>query len=792
MIVLVATIGVAQLAQAIVFTFPDLPPAQAARYPLAVGRVWEDVAGIRITGAELTVLIIVPLLSLALGWFLNRTTFGRTVKASADNPDLARLSGISPKKVSTFVWIVAGLLASISLILLSGLAGSPTGIDTLGPATLNRALAAAVIAGMASFPRALLAGVAIGVVEAVIRFNFFDQAGLIDFLLFVAVIVAVFLQTRSEEVEASTYSFAPRVHAVPERLRSIWWVRHLGLLVGGLTVAVAAIVPLIVTEPSRHLLYTQILLFAIAALSLVVVTGWSGQLSLGQMAFAGIGALFAAACRRGIAVDIGWHDLRIIDAGVEPLPWGISLLAGAAFAALAAVVVGLGALRVRGLLLAVSTFAFAVATQQYLYRRPFFSNGNSASVPFERGSILGVDFTSQRAFYWLSLAALVIVVVVVARLRRTGVGRTTIAVRDNPDAAAAYTVGGGRTKLTAFALAGGLAGLAGGLMAGAIENVPLTERIFQVEDSLRLVSIVVIGGLSSVAGPILGALWVVGLPAVFPDNNADATVHLQHRAAPAPPLLPRWAGADRLQRPRRARPLAGCPLAGGHRQADAHTTGVPRAHGPRPGRRRGARTRRRRRERALRRHRRRRRGQPDRRGQRGRRPDRDQRRRQVHAAQRHRRLRALSGPGPPARVRHHPKGCCGTGPSGTGPHVPGRDALPRAHRAGDRAGGAGGPGPHALRGQRRHPPLLPPPGAGPRRRSRRADRLPRPRPLRRRVHRRPVDGHPSHRGARRAARPRRPGPLPGRTHGGRRPARDRGLRVRSSWRSAGSWARRWS
>lgn len=517
-ILLVATIGIAQLAQAVVRSFPDLETTQAARYPVAVGRVWDDVAGIRVTGPELTVLVVVPVLSLLLGWFLNRTTFGRTVKASADNADLARLSGISPKTVSTFVWVVAGVLASISLILLSGTAGSPTGIESLGPSTLNRALVAAVIAGMASFPRAMLAGVALGVVEAVIRFNWYDQAGLVDFVLFLAVVIAVFFQSRGQREEAATFSFAPRVTPVPDRLRAIWWVRHLGLLVGGATVLVAALVPVVVTQPSRHLLYTQILLFAIAALSLVVVTGWSGQLSLGQMAFAGTGALFAAACQRGLAIDIGWGDLRL-DAGVVPLPWGVSLLAGAAFAALVAVAVGLGALRVRGLLLAVTTFAFALAAQQYFYRRPFFSDGNTVSVPLERGSVLGIDLTSQRAFYWFSLAALVVVLLGVAHLRRTGVGRMTIAARDNPDGASAYTVGRARTKLTAFALAGGLAGLAGGLMASAIENVPLTERIFQVDDSLRLVSMVVIGGLTSVAGPVLGALWVVGLPAIFPDND---------------------------------------------------------------------------------------------------------------------------------------------------------------------------------------------------------------------------------------------------------------------------------
>ena len=517
-IVLVATIGVAQLAQAIALSFPNIESRTTARYPVPIGSVWENVGGLRITGPQLTVLIVVPVVAVGLGWFLNRTTFGRTVTASADAPDLARLSGISPKMVSTFVWTTAGLLSSASLIMLSGIARTPSGIESLGPSTLNRALAAAVIGGMVSFPRTFAAAVGLGVCDAILRFNFPDKAGLIDFIVFLVVVVAVFVQTRARDTETATFSFAPRVRPVPERLQQIWWVRNLPRLVGVAALVVAAVVPLVVTETSRQLLYTQILLFAIAAMSLVVVTGWSGQLSLGQMAFAGVGALFAAAANRGIQVDVGWGDARL-DVHLVGLDWVLSIVIGAAFAALVAIVIGVGALRVRGLLLAVSTFSFALAAQQYLYRRPFFSDGRTTSVRFERHPFLGVDLAEQREYYWFCLTALALVVIVVARLRRSGVGRTIIAVRDNPDAATSYTIRPGPAKILAFGVAGALAGLAGGLMAGAIQNVPLTERIFQVEDSLRLVAIVVIGGLGTVAGPVLGALWVVGLPAFFPDND---------------------------------------------------------------------------------------------------------------------------------------------------------------------------------------------------------------------------------------------------------------------------------
>jgi len=170
------------------------------------------------------------------------------------------------------------------------------------------------------------------------------------------------------------------------------------------------------------------------------------------------------------------------------------------------------------LLLAVSTFAFGVAASQYFYYRPILSAGQVESVPFLRTSFFGIGVQSQRVFYYVVLVALVIAVMITARLRRTGVGRSTIGVRDNPEGASGYTVDPTWVKLRTFALAGGIAGLAGALLAGALQSVPL-QQFYGVNDSLQLVAVVVIGGLGSITGPILGALWVIGLPAFFPTSE---------------------------------------------------------------------------------------------------------------------------------------------------------------------------------------------------------------------------------------------------------------------------------
>jgi ABC-type branched-subunit amino acid transport system ATPase component/ABC-type branched-subunit amino acid transport system permease subunit len=513
-ILLVATVGVAQLMQAVLVAMPEVEGG-TNDYPVAIGRLFEPVTQLRVTGPKLTIILVVPVVALLLGWLLTRTTFGTAVSASADNADLSRLSGVNPKVISTSVWIIGGFVSTLSMILLSG-GGGVTGLHNLGPLTLTRALAAAVIAGMRSFPRAVIAGVAIGVIEFGLRFNFLNEAGLIDFILFLAVIVAVFLQSRSSD--ESVLAFAPKVRPIPKRLKSLWFVRYLPRIIVAYFFVIAFYVGHFIDTPSKLLLYSTIIGFAICGMSVTVITGWAGQLSLSQMAFAGIGALTAAGFTRGLEMDIGWRSTRIIDFQLDPLPFGVSILIATFTTAALAAFIGIGALRVRGLLLAVSTFAFAIAAQQYLYRRPFFSDGNS-SVRFERGEIFGIQIAAQHRYFWLSLFTLALVVMAVSRLRHSGVGRTMIAVRDNADAASAYTVNPTRSKLVSFALAGGIAGFGGALLGGLVRNIRYSEALFLVGDSLKIVAIVVIGGLGSIIGPVIGAIWVEGLPAFWPDNT---------------------------------------------------------------------------------------------------------------------------------------------------------------------------------------------------------------------------------------------------------------------------------
>jgi len=516
-ILLVATIGIAQLADLFRNALPDLGIQLGARYPLPFNGEW-TVAGVRITSAEIIVLIAVPLIATGVSLLLGRTRVGKTVQAAASNADKARLSGINPKLVSTFVWTLSGLLAALTTVMLAGTKGQLVGLETLGPATLTRVLAAALIGSLVSFPRALTGGVVIGVLEALLRFNYPAQGGRIEALLFVGIAVSVWVITRRRRSAAQeSFSFAPRVRPVPEALRQRWWVHNLTPLMALVGLAVAALLPLVITLPSRQFLWTEMLLTATLALSLVVLTGWTGQLSLGQAAFAGIGALGTAALVRGATLGVGVGDASF-DIDLPEIPFLAATVLMAAVCVCVALVIGLGALRVRGLMLAIVTLGFALAAQQYLWRTNFFSDGNATSVPLPRGSVGPFDLSSQRSYYWFSLALLALVVLLIARLRRSGIGRIIIAVRDNPDSAAAYTVSPTRAKLIGFGLAGGIAGFAGGALGGLFVTISFND-LFDVDASFTAVSVAVIGGIGSIAGPILGALWVVGLPALWPDND---------------------------------------------------------------------------------------------------------------------------------------------------------------------------------------------------------------------------------------------------------------------------------
>jgi branched-chain amino acid transport system permease protein len=231
-----------------------------------------------------------------------------------------------------------------------------------------------------------------------------------------------------------------------------------------------------------------IVVWAIVGVSLVVLTGWAGQISLGQFALVAIGAAVTGSLVR--------------EGGVDPLA---ALAAGTAAGLVAAVVLGLPALRIRGLFLAVTTLAFAATTSSYLLHVDWLVPEGVIERPFLFGRI---DLESDRAFYFFTLALLVLAIVAVRRLRQSRVGRAIVAVRDNERAAQAYGANATVAKLTAFAVSGAIAGLAGGLLV--LHQHRLIAVQYDPSQSLQAFAMAVIGGLGSIPGAVIGAIYVKG------------------------------------------------------------------------------------------------------------------------------------------------------------------------------------------------------------------------------------------------------------------------------------------
>ncbi len=508
-VISIATVGVAQLVFFATLTLPAIQTGAGFPSPFLPGRdfgifglfdlptQFDITNNLILRSREFSVLLLAPAAILLLSWFVTGTRFGLAVRASADNPDTARLFGISVKQASTIVWVLAGGFAVFTTVLSAPLVGisASAGALSLGPGLLLRALTVALIARMTSLPITILGGLGVGIVEAIVIRNSADPS-VINVWLFVFVVVIVLVQRRQAASEGE-WSLSPKIREIPERLRALWWVRRLPQIASVVGLLVLAAVPLVFTQASEQFLWTLVVIYAMAALSVTVLTGWSGQLSLGQFAFVGLGAM--------VTVTLYQRN---------DLPFLLALVIASAVGVVASFIIGIPALRVRGLYLAVATLAFAVAAGSWLLNQAFLL-GDGSSVPsLDRPGIGPLDFGDRRTYYWFCLAVLLLVILAVARLRRTGVYRTMVAVRENEEAASAYTVSPARAKLTAFAVAGGIAALAGGLLAVLLPGfTPSVE--FEPNESIRVLAIAIIGGLGSITGAVLGSIYVLGLPAAL-------------------------------------------------------------------------------------------------------------------------------------------------------------------------------------------------------------------------------------------------------------------------------------
>ncbi|MBA3653023.1 MAG: branched-chain amino acid ABC transporter ATP-binding protein/permease [Actinobacteria bacterium] len=250
-------------------------------------------------------------------------------------------------------------------------------------------------------------------------------------------------------------------------------------------------------------IFVGVIATAIAALSLDVLVGRTGQLSLAHAAFLGLGAF------------------TTVNVGGRGAPWPIALLAGVIAAAAVATVAGLPSLRIRGLQIAIVTLALQYATEQYAFKNQTIT---AAAQSLDRPNLIRTD----PALYFFAVALLAIALLVRRRLSVTRAGRALLAVRDIEGRANAFGIEPGPTKLLAYSISGGLVGLGGALLA--FKNAPGTLTSldpFALMRSLLLVAVVIVGGAGSGAGIIAAAFFIDGVPQLFESVGVPFThVHL--------------------------------------------------------------------------------------------------------------------------------------------------------------------------------------------------------------------------------------------------------------------------
>jgi ABC-type branched-subunit amino acid transport system ATPase component/branched-subunit amino acid ABC-type transport system permease component len=492
LILTVATIGLSELFAAGQLALPKLFHFNLAPQPPVPFHFRWTWFPVTFNAGHLLILIVVPVVTLGLVAFFRYTDVGIAVRAQAESADRAALLGIPVKRLGTLVWVIAAGMSGLGVLLRLPIQGVAIG-SVLGPSLLLRALAAAVIGRMESLPVTFAAALGLGVVEQSVFFVSGNTI-VVDAVMFFVIIAALLLQrrrrlSRAEDAGISTWSAVREVRPIPRELARVPLVRRGVVAVSAIGVAALLFVPLKMAPGTVSLIGVG-LIFTMVIVSLVVLTGWAGQISLGHLAFVAFGA--------AVAGTLAQH-------GVE---FFVTLLVASLVGAAVALVVGIPALRIRGLFLAVTTLAFAVTTGTYFLNSTYFAwlvpNPETRIVRPVLFDKFDLD-SSEYAFYYFVLAATALVIAAVWSLRHSRTGRALVAVRDNTRGAQSFGINRVRAELTAFALAGFIAAFAGGVLAYHQGRIP--SNVLETPPNFRIFSVAVIGGLVSIPGALFGAAY---------------------------------------------------------------------------------------------------------------------------------------------------------------------------------------------------------------------------------------------------------------------------------------------
>lgn len=447
--------------------------------PLISAEGWR-VAGIVVSWDQWATIAVAIGVAAALRFLLFSTRLGTAMRAVVDNPTLAGLNGARPVLVARYSWMLGYVLAALSGVLI----GPAIGIDAVVLTFLViNAYAAAMVGKLTSLPLTFAGAIGLALIESAANFAIpkWDLSGIFvrmrptlpTIFLFIALLA---LPTARLSVGRVVGASTPGVPNLRESLRA-------AAIFLGVFAVVARLLP---AQNVGEV--TGGVIFALIMLSLVALTGFSGLVSLSQMVFVGLGAWTMGSVAGGDSL------LGIALAPLVAVPIGV--------------LIALPSLRLQGLYLALSTFAFARLAKDLVFQDPhIFGTGNQE---VGRLDLFGLSFAGDRMFLFLCVLMFAAVAVGVLALRRSAFGRTLTAMRDSQAACATLGLDIRRQKLLVFMIAAAIAGLAGALyggLGGTVGEIDFTDI-----GNLPLFLLAVVGGITTVTGAAIGGALYALLP----------------------------------------------------------------------------------------------------------------------------------------------------------------------------------------------------------------------------------------------------------------------------------------
>ena len=478
---LLATIGVGQILDnglQIIFG-PQTRP-----FPKLLATYNYQLFGVRFGTSDIVMVIIAVISMLALWAFLKYGRIGQAIRATSQDPEAARQMGIPVKSIRNISFVIGAVLAGISGIFVGLFNGNinPTNGGTIG----MTAFVAATIGGLGSIPGAVIGGIALGVVEALGISWFGDGAH--DLITFGALLVILILRPQGllgKNIDVKTEPLTGTFLGGGRPIVLPWWGNVLG--------AVALLATPFFFNDYLSGVGTQIAIYAIAAVGLTLISGSAGQTILGMAGPFAVGAYASAI----LTMQLKW-------------PFLVALLAAGLIAALEASILTFPVWKLAGHYVAIATIGVGYVMVAIIRLAEPLTKGSLGIQGIAFPSVFGQSLYTQQMQYLLDVVVLIIALIIVSRVRASHLGHVFEAVGSDQDAAEALSIRTSAYKALAYALAAFFAGLAGSLLAHQYTYIDPT--IFNVNMSLLVLTIIVMGGMNSPLGAVLGAIILIGGP----------------------------------------------------------------------------------------------------------------------------------------------------------------------------------------------------------------------------------------------------------------------------------------